>query len=120
MFLYGGWRVIHGATTIGTFVAFMACQMRFMPPLQAFMGMYTNLATVRVSLRRVAQILDEPIDVSDGSELWRSRLPAGGQATPMAYLGADGREYLLVVAGGHGSTKTKAGDSVIAYALPRR
>ena len=58
-------------------------------------------------------------DLSDGRQLWESRLPAGGQATPMTYLGADGRQYLLVVAGGHGSTHTKAGDSVIAYALPR-
>lgn len=57
-------------------------------------------------------------DVSNGDELWKQRLPAGGQATPMTYLGADGRQYLLVIAGGHGSTGTKAGDSVIAYALP--
>ncbi|NML46645.1 membrane-bound PQQ-dependent dehydrogenase, glucose/quinate/shikimate family [Ramlibacter sp. G-1-2-2] len=58
-------------------------------------------------------------DVSNGKELWRARLPAGGQATPMTYLGADGRQYVLVVAGGHGSLGTKAGDSVIAYAVPR-
>ena len=57
-------------------------------------------------------------DVSSGRQLWESRLPAGGQATPMTYTGADGRQYLLVVAGGHGSTHTRAGDSVIAYALP--
>jgi quinoprotein glucose dehydrogenase len=58
-------------------------------------------------------------DVTTGRELWKSRLPAGGQATPMTYLGKDGRQYVLVVAGGHGSLGTKAGDSVIAYALPR-
>jgi len=58
-------------------------------------------------------------EVATGRELWRSRLPAGGQATPMTYTGADGRQYLVVVAGGHGSTGTKAGDSVIAYALPK-
>jgi quinoprotein glucose dehydrogenase len=58
-------------------------------------------------------------DVTTGKELWRSRLPAGGQATPMTYQGADGRQYVLVVAGGHGSTDTKPGDDVIAYALPR-
>jgi quinoprotein glucose dehydrogenase len=57
-------------------------------------------------------------DVATGDELWRARLPAGGQATPMTYLGADGRQYLLVVAGGHGSLGTQAGDHVIAYALP--
>lgn len=57
-------------------------------------------------------------DVRTGDEVWRSRLPAGGQATPMTYMGEDGRQYLVVVAGGHGSTGTKAGDSIIAYALP--
>lgn len=59
-------------------------------------------------------------DVTSGQQLWQSRLPAGGQATPMTYNGADGRQYLLVVAGGHGSTGTKKGDSVIAYALPKK
>lgn len=59
-------------------------------------------------------------DVSNGAQLWEQRLPAGGQATPMTYAGADGRQYLLVVAGGHGSLGTKKGDYVIAYALPAR
>ncbi len=58
-------------------------------------------------------------DLQTGAELWRARLPAGGQATPSTYLGADGRQYLVVVAGGHGSTGTKAGDAIIAYALPK-
>jgi quinoprotein glucose dehydrogenase len=57
-------------------------------------------------------------DLDDGRELWQSRLPAGGQATPMTYLDANGRQTVLVVAGGHGSTGTKPGDAVIAYALP--
>jgi quinoprotein glucose dehydrogenase len=59
-------------------------------------------------------------DVRDGRQLWESRLPAGGQATPMTYTAADGRQFLLVIAGGHGSTHTKPGDYVIAYALPRK
>jgi quinoprotein glucose dehydrogenase len=58
-------------------------------------------------------------DLWTGAALWRARLPAGGQATPSTYLGADNRQYLIVVAGGHGSTGTKAGDSIIAYALPQ-
>lgn len=57
-------------------------------------------------------------DVTTGKQIWEDRLPAGGQATPMTYLGEDGRQYLVVVAGGHGSLGTKAGDDVIAYALP--
>lgn len=57
-------------------------------------------------------------DVATGAELWKARLPAGGQATPMTFQGDDGRQYVVVAAGGHGSLGTKAGDSVIAYALP--
>lgn len=58
-------------------------------------------------------------DVTTGEQLWESRLPAGGQSTPMSYQGRDGRQYILVAAGGHGSLGTKRGDSVIAYALPQ-
>ena len=58
-------------------------------------------------------------DVTSGRQLWEQRLPAGGQATPMTYQGEDGRQYLLVIAGGHGSLGTTPGDHVIAYALPK-
>ncbi|MBV6286249.1 glucose/quinate/shikimate family membrane-bound PQQ-dependent dehydrogenase [Pseudomonas aegrilactucae] len=56
-------------------------------------------------------------DVNTGEELWKSRLPAGGQATPMTYTGKDGQQYVLVTAGGHGSLGTRMGDYVIAYKL---
>lgn len=56
-------------------------------------------------------------DVRDGTELWKDRLPAGGQSTPMSYA-AGGRQYVVTAAGGHGSFGTKPGDYVIAYALP--
>lgn len=59
-------------------------------------------------------------DVMTGEELWKARLPAGGQATPMTYMGSDGRQFVVVAAGGHGSLGTKAGDDVIAYALPEK
>jgi ATP-binding cassette subfamily B protein len=65
VFLYGGLQVVRGSITVGTFVAFMAYQMRLLSPLQALMGMYANLATVRVSLRRVSEILDEPVEVTE-------------------------------------------------------
>lgn len=58
-------------------------------------------------------------DVTTGRQLWRARLPAGGQATPMTYQSRSGRQMVVVVAGGHGSLGTKAGDSIIAYALPQ-
>ncbi|MFB9866945.1 glucose/quinate/shikimate family membrane-bound PQQ-dependent dehydrogenase [Vreelandella sulfidaeris] len=57
-------------------------------------------------------------DITTGEELYKARLPAGGQATPMTYTGADGRQYIVVTAGGHGTFGTKMGDYVIGYALP--
>ncbi|SAL30402.1 quinate/shikimate dehydrogenase [Caballeronia sordidicola] len=58
-------------------------------------------------------------DVNDGKQLWQARLPAGGQATPMSYS-INGRQYVVIAAGGHGSFGTKLGDYVIAYALPQQ
>lgn len=56
-------------------------------------------------------------DLTTGTQLWEARLPAGGQATPMTYAVGD-KQYVLMVAGGHGSVGTKPGDYVIAYTLP--
>lgn len=58
-------------------------------------------------------------DLTNGEKLWEARLPAGGQATPMTYTTADGRQFVLIVAGGHGSIGTKAGDYVMAWTLGR-
>lgn len=57
-------------------------------------------------------------DLTTGKQLWQTRLPAGGQSTPMSYTGKDGKQYVLIVAGGHGSVGTKAGDYVMSYKLP--
>ena len=67
VFLYGGYRVIDGATTLGTFVAFMAYQMRLMAPIQGLMGLYSNLATARASLVRVHEIRDSPPEVIEAT-----------------------------------------------------
>lgn len=65
VFLYGGWRVVEGTLTLGTFAAFIAYQMRVMAPVQALMGLYTALATAKVSWRRVLELLDAPVDVEE-------------------------------------------------------
>ncbi|KQO75876.1 glucose/quinate/shikimate family membrane-bound PQQ-dependent dehydrogenase [Rhizobium sp. Leaf262] len=57
-------------------------------------------------------------DLTSGKQLWEARLPAGGQATPMTYAMDNGKQYVVMVAGGHGSVGTKPGDYVIAYTLP--
>jgi quinoprotein glucose dehydrogenase len=56
-------------------------------------------------------------NTSNGAELWKMRLPAGAQATPMSYE-AGGRQFVVIAAGGHGKLGTTRGDYVLAFALP--
>ena len=56
-------------------------------------------------------------DSETGKEIWKYQLPAGGQATPMTYS-IEGKQYVVIAAGGHGKLGTKQGDYVIAFALP--
>jgi quinoprotein glucose dehydrogenase len=58
-------------------------------------------------------------DVESGEELWKARLPAGGQATPMTYRARPGgRQFVVIAAGGHSRAGTTLGDHVVAWALP--
>ncbi|HKU87682.1 MAG TPA: pyrroloquinoline quinone-dependent dehydrogenase [Casimicrobiaceae bacterium] len=54
-----------------------------------------------------------------GEELWKGRLPAGGQAAPMTYRARNGRQFVVIAAGGHGALGTTLGDALVAFALPR-
>ncbi len=68
----------------------------------------------------VAATLDSHLrafDSKTGELLWQAPLPAGGQATPMSYQ-ANGKQYIVIAAGGHGKLRTPLGDYVIAFALP--
>ncbi|PYT03054.1 MAG: ABC transporter, partial [Acidobacteria bacterium] len=65
VFFYGGKLVIDGVMTVGALVAFMAYHMRLLAPVQNLMGLYTSIATARVSLNRVFEILDTPVEVNE-------------------------------------------------------
>ena len=56
-------------------------------------------------------------NVSNSDKLWEARLPAGGQATRMTYE-INVKQYVVIMAGGHGSFGTKKGDYLVAYTLP--
>ncbi|HVO58906.1 MAG TPA: pyrroloquinoline quinone-dependent dehydrogenase [Dongiaceae bacterium] len=56
-------------------------------------------------------------DSETGTELWTYELPAAGNATPMSYT-VNGKQYIVIAAGGHGKLGSKRGDYVIAFALP--
>ncbi len=55
-------------------------------------------------------------NIENGKLLWSVELPAGGQATPMTYLW-EGKQYVVIAAGGHGKFGTKLGDYIVAYSL---
>jgi len=58
-------------------------------------------------------------DVNTGKELWKGRLPAGGQALPMSYVSPrTGKQYVVIAAGGHAFMNTTIGDYIVAYSLP--
>ena len=57
------------------------------------------------------------IDLTTGKTVWQDKLPGGGQATPMTYE-IGGRQYVVIMAGGHHFMETPISDALIAYALP--
>ena len=58
-------------------------------------------------------------DLQSGREVWHASLPFAGIATPMTYRGADGRQFVVIAAGGHGKADLAIGDAVVAFALPQ-
>ena len=65
-------------------------------------------------------------DVKTGKLLWQAKMSASSNAGPMTYMGKDGRQYVLIAAGGPGNAKrTTPSDpyafhqTLVAFALPR-
>jgi quinoprotein glucose dehydrogenase len=58
-------------------------------------------------------------DLETGKEVWKAPLPASGHATPMTYKLADGKQYVVIAAGGHAKIDEEAqSDALVAFALP--
>ncbi len=57
-------------------------------------------------------------DKDSGEQLWEVRLPASGHASPMTYLGADGRQYVAIAAGGGNKYNDRYMATLVVYALP--
>jgi quinoprotein glucose dehydrogenase len=55
-------------------------------------------------------------DKQTGKLLWEHALPAGGYATPATYQ-VNGRQYVVIAAGGAGKLETKAGDAFVSFRL---
>jgi glucose dehydrogenase len=58
------------------------------------------------------------IDARNGSELWRAKLDAPAHSIPSTYMGRDGKQYVVVPAGGGGFLRSPTADTVIAFSLP--
>jgi glucose dehydrogenase len=58
-------------------------------------------------------------DVETGAEVWKGELPTSARSTPMTYRAVNGKQYVVVSAGGHGvAGAAPLGDYVVAFALP--
>lgn len=57
-------------------------------------------------------------DKDTGQLLWEYQLSAGGYATPATYE-IDGRQYIVIAAGGGGKPETKPGDAYYCFSLPK-
>lgn len=56
-------------------------------------------------------------DKSTGKLLWDFKLNAGGYATPCTYM-VNGKQYVVIAAGGGGKPRTRSGDEFVAFSLP--
>jgi ATP-binding cassette, subfamily B, bacterial len=63
VFVYGGQQSIGGQLSIGTLVAFMAYHSLLLSPVQSLIGLSASLTSAKVSLARVLELLDTPIEV---------------------------------------------------------
>lgn len=127
VFLYGGSRVVDGTLTLGTFAAFIAYQSRVNAPVTALMGLYTSLATAKVSWRRVLELLDAPLDVQEAPEAAALERVRGEIAFDRVTLRTERgmavlEDFTLTVAAGTSVALVGAsgsGKSTLAYLLLR-
>jgi quinoprotein glucose dehydrogenase len=58
-------------------------------------------------------------DAENGKLLWETMLEASAHATPMTFQGRDGRQYVVIAAGGGGILRSEPGSKIVAFAVPR-
>ncbi|HET7218833.1 MAG TPA: pyrroloquinoline quinone-dependent dehydrogenase [Vicinamibacterales bacterium] len=78
-------------------------------PLPTDTGLVFIAATIDPSFRA--------FDTRDGKEVWKAALPTSARATPMIFTGVDGRQMIVIAAGGHDTPFSRPDTKVIAFAL---
>jgi ABC-type multidrug transport system fused ATPase/permease subunit len=68
VFLLGGYWVLDGRFSMGSFVAFTAYQARLLSPVSGLLGLYLGIQAAKVSLERVFALLDERPEVTESPE----------------------------------------------------
>ena len=81
-------------------------------------GIHGNRAhPTMVFVGGVAEHKFRAIHLQTGETLWEGELPRAGLAAPMTYE-VDGRQYVVIAAGGHAYLTDQTGDFLVAFALP--
>jgi ATP-binding cassette subfamily B protein len=130
VFLAGGWKVLDGSMTLGALVAFLAYHGRLLAPVQNMMGLYGSLVTGAVSLHRMFEVLEIPIEVQEPAkpvhQEWRGevmfdQVVFGYGAAPVldgvSFRLEAGRTYLLTGASGAG--KSTIADLIVRLCDPQ-
>ena len=91
--------------------------MKWQTPLPPQLGGPISTASGLTFMAATIDSKFRAFDSETGRVPWTADLPGGGKATPMTYLGRDGRQYVTIAAGGDGET-WRPSDAIVTFALP--
>ncbi|MBO2944175.1 ABC transporter ATP-binding protein [Paenibacillus sp. F411] len=92
---YGGYRVIQGDLTLGTFVAFFGYLDRLYAPLRRLINSSTVLTQATASLERVKELMDEPYDIVDQPHAKTLRTAGDIQFDRVCFKYSTGTDWVL-------------------------
>lgn len=64
---YGGWQVIHGVSTPGTFFSFLTALILLYEPVKRLSSMNNDVQNGLAAAERVYRVLDEPVEIAENT-----------------------------------------------------